>query len=130
MARAMVPLMIATLVVVVGSHVAAVGAEALVLLRVVPLYVVFVVVSVALGLLAGRSARLDVPSTRAVIFSTVIRNSLVVLPLALALPESLRLAPLAVVTQTLVELVAMVVLVRVVPLLARDRSMSGGVPRS
>ena len=74
----------------------------------------------AIGLLAGRVARLDVPSTRAVMFSAATRNSLVALPLALALPDSLSIAPLAVVTQTLVELVAMIVLVRLVPRIARQ----------
>lgn len=121
MAGAMVPLMMATLAVVIGSQIAAVGARALDLVRVVPLYVAFVIVAVLIGKLAGRLARLDVPSTRAVMFSAATRNSLVVLPLALALPTSLGIAPLAVVTQTLVELVAMVVLVRLVPLLERVR---------
>lgn len=45
-----------------------------------------------------------------------------VLPLALALPAELDMAQLAVVTQTLVELVAMVALVRVVPLLVPSRA--------
>ncbi len=53
-------------------------------------------------------------------FSAATRNSLVVLPLALALPAPLGIAPLAVVTQTLVELVAMVVLVRLVPMLTPE----------
>ena len=119
-AAAMVPLMMLTLVVVVGSQVAAVGAEVRSLARVVPLYVAFVVVAVAVGVLASRVARLDVPASRAAVFSVATRNSLVVLPLALALPENLSIAPLAVVTQTLVELVAMVVLVRVVPLMVRE----------
>ncbi|ACZ21174.1 arsenite efflux pump ACR3-like permease [Sanguibacter keddieii DSM 10542] len=119
-AGAMVPLMMATLAVVVGSQVAAVGSEAATLVRVVPLYVGFVVVALLLGRVASRVARLDVPATRAVMFSTVTRNSLVVLPLALALPPELAIAPLAVVTQTLVELVAMVVLVRLVPRLVPE----------
>lgn len=123
MAGAMVPLMMATLAIVIGSQIAAVGAEALQLARLVPIYVVFVVVAVALGRAVGAVARLDVAGTRAAMFSVATRNSLVVLPLALALPPSLGIAPLAVVTQTLVELVAMVVLVRVVPRLARG---SGG----
>lgn len=120
MAQAMVPLMMATLATVVGSQIAAVGAQLRSLALLVPLYVAFVVVAVAIGLLGARAARLDVPSTRAVMFTAATRNSLVVLPLALALPASLALAPLAVVTQTLVELVAMVVLVRVVPVLAPE----------
>ncbi|MBI9113730.1 arsenic resistance protein [Sanguibacter suaedae] len=126
MAAAMVPLMMVTLAVVVGSQVAAVGSEAAALARVVPLYVGFVVVAVLLGRVAARLGRLDVPATRAVMFSTTTRNSLVVLPLALALPPQLAIVPLAVVTQTLVELVAMVVLVRLVPRLAPDRPTPAG----
>ena len=117
MAAAMVPLMMATLAVVIGSQIAAVGSQVLTLLRVIPVYVGFVVVTIAAGRLAGRAARLDNPGTRAIMFSVATRNSLVVLPLALALPPALAIAPLAVVTQTLVELVAMVVLVRLVPAL-------------
>ncbi|MFY9633432.1 MAG: bile acid:sodium symporter [Cellulosimicrobium cellulans] len=115
MAGAMVPLMMATLAVVIGSQIAAVGSEVLTLVRILPLYIAFVLIAVMVGKVAGRVARLDVPATRAVIFSVSTRNSLVVLPLALALPGSLSIAPLAVVTQTLVELVAMVVLVSIVP---------------
>ena len=122
MAASMVPLMMATLAVVVGSQIAAVGSQAMSLVRVVPLYVAFLVVAGAIGLVAGRVARLDVAATRAVVFSAATRNSLVVLPLALALPPALGLAPLAVVTQTLVELVGMVVFVRLVPRLVGPRA--------
>lgn len=117
---AVVPLMMATLAVVIGSQIAALGGHGLQLLRLAPLYAAFVVIALALGRAAGALARLDGPSTRSVIFSVATRNSLVVLPLALAMPPELGIAPLAVVTQTLVELVAMVVLVRVVPSIARD----------
>ena len=44
---------------------------------------------------------------------------LVILPLALALPAALDVAPLVVVTQTLVELLVMVAMVRLVPALVR-----------
>jgi ACR3 family arsenite efflux pump ArsB len=115
MAASMVPLMMATLAVVVGSQIAAVGSQVAALGRLIPLYAAFVVLAVAVGRLAARTARLDVAATRAVMFSSATRNSLVVLPLALALPPALGIAPLAVVTQTLMELVAMVVLVRLVP---------------
>lgn len=120
MAGAMVPLIMVTLAVVIGSQIAAVGSQVLALVRVIPLYIAFVVIAVTIGRVAGRVARLDVPATRAVMFSVATRNSLVVLPLALALPATLGIAPLAVVTQTLVELVAMVVLVRLVPVFVRS----------
>lgn len=122
MAGAMVPLMMLTLAVVIGSQVAAVGSQLGALLRVVPLYIAFVILAVAIGVVAGRAARLDIPAARAVTFSVATRNSLVVLPLALALPPSLAIAPLAVVTQTIVELIAMVILVRLVPTLTPHRA--------
>ena len=120
MAGAMVPLMMATLAVVIGSQIAAVGSEVAALARVVPIYVAFVVIAVLIGKFAGRVSGLDIPGTRAVMFSAATRNSLVVLPLALALPAELGIAPLAVVTQTLVELIAMVILVRLIPRIARE----------
>ncbi|MCT2178438.1 bile acid:sodium symporter [Brachybacterium muris] len=115
MQDAMVPLMVATLAVVVASQIAGVGDRLGDLLRTVPVYVLFAAAMGAFGLLAGRLARLDVPGRRALVLSGVTRNSLVVLPLALALPAAYALAPLAVVTQTLVELIVLVMLVRLVP---------------
>jgi len=88
----MVPLMMATLAVVVGSQIAAVGTRITSLLQVIPLYVAFLVIMVIVGIMAGRLAGLDVPATRALVFSGSTRNSLVVLPLALALPAPLSLA--------------------------------------
>lgn len=128
LAGAVTPLLMLTLAVVVGSQIAAVGAEAVALARLVPIYLGFAAVMVGVGILAGRMARLDVPRIRAVVFSGVTRNSLVVLPLALALPASLGIAPLAVVTQTLVELVCLLVLVRLVPMLVRARASGAGDP--
>lgn len=122
MAGLMVPLMMATLAVVVGSQIAAVGSQVASLMRVIPIFVVFVIAAVFVGLAVSRIARLDVPSTRAVMFSAATRNSLVVLPLALALPAPLSIAPLVVVAQTLVELVAMVVLVRAIPAVTQTPS--------
>lgn len=112
---AMVPLMVATLALVVASQISAVSERLGALVQVVPVYVAFATVMVPVGMAAGRLAGLDVPGRRAIAFSGATRNSLVVLPLVLALPTAFDLAALVVVTQTLVELVAMVVLVRLVP---------------
>lgn len=125
MAGAMVPLMMTTLAVVIGSQIIAVGSEVAALVRVVPIYIAFVIIAVLVGQVAGRVSRLDVPGTRAVMFSAATRNSLVVLPLALALPAELGIAALAVVTQTLVELIAMVILVQAVPRITRAAPPSG-----
>lgn len=121
---ATVPLMMLTLAVVVASQIAGVGAQLGSLALAIPVYLLFAAVMLPLGALTGRIAGLDVPSRRALAFSGATRNSLVVLPLALALPPAFALVPLAVLTQTLVELVLMVVFVRPVPRLIPDRTGS------
>jgi ACR3 family arsenite transporter len=110
-----VPMMGLTLLVVIASQLPRVYDSIGRIAAVVPVYVAFLVV---MPLLARTLARfLDMPpgEGRALVFTSVTRNSLVVLPLALALPAGYELAPAVVVTQTLVELTGMVVLTRVVP---------------
>lgn len=114
-AATMVPLMVITLAVVVASQIAGVSARLGALLLVIPVYVLFAAVMVPIGAAASWAARLDVPASRAVVFSGATRNSLVILPLVLALPAQFDLAPLVVVTQTLVELVIMVIFIRLIP---------------
>lgn len=112
---AMVPLMMLTLAVVVASQIGGVSAQLGSLLLAIPVYVLFAAVMIPIGVAASRAAKLDVPGQRAVVFSGATRNSLVVLPLVLALPAAFDLAPLVVVTQTLIELIVMVVFVRLIP---------------
>ncbi len=81
----------------------------------VPVYVVFAVAAPLLGWGVGRMFRLDVANGRALAFSAATRNSLVVLPLALAVPGAVPLLPAVVVTQTLVELMSELVYVRLMP---------------
>ena len=116
----MVPLLMATLIVVIGSQITAVGSKIDSLLAVVPIYAAFLLIMVPLGMLAAKPALLDASARRAVVFSGATRNSLVVLPLALALPEPLSLAALVVVTQTMIELVGMIFFVWAVPRLIPD----------
>lgn len=115
MTAAMVPLMAVTLFVVVASQMPQLDGRRDEVAAAVPVYVGFAVIMTALGLLAARASRLDVAAGRALVFSGVTRNSLVVLPLALALPATYAVTPAVVVTQTLVELVVMVVLIRLLP---------------
>lgn len=117
---AMVPLMMLTLAVVVASQIAGVARQLGSLLLVVPVYLLFAAIMVPLGAAAAGWVRLDAPGRRAIVFSGATRNSLVVLPLVLALPAAFDLVPLVVVTQTLVELLIMVVFVRLIPRLIRS----------
>ncbi|MGR6656427.1 arsenic resistance protein [Pseudomonas mosselii] len=115
-----VPAMALVLVAVIGSQIGVVTSQLDNLLPVVPVYLGFALLAPLLGWFAARLFTLSTGEARAVTFSAATRNSLVVLPLALALPESIRaLAAAAVITQTLVELVSELVYVRAVPALVR-----------
>lgn len=115
MDAAMVPILAVTLAVIVAAHVGTVRDHVSALLGVLPVYVAFLVAAPLLGVVVSRLFRQDAATARATVFSGSTRNSLVVLPLALALPQPLAAASAAVVAQTVVELIGMIVLVRVVP---------------
>ena len=68
-----------------------------------------------LGWAVSRAAGLDARSGRALAFSAATRNSLVVLPLALAVPGAVPLLPAVIVAQTLVELVASLIFIHAIP---------------
>jgi len=110
-----VPMMCVTLFVVIGSQLPRVQDSIGQVAAVIPVYVAFLVIMPLLGRLAAGLLEMDVGESRALVFTSVTRNSLVILPLALALPSEYALAPAVVVTQTLVELSGMVVLTRIVP---------------
>jgi ACR3 family arsenite efflux pump ArsB len=90
--------------------------------RVVPIYVAFAILAPLIGWFVARQFRLDAPAGRAVAFSASTRNSLVVLPLAFAVPGAVPVLPAIIVAQTLVELVSELVYVRVVPRLGERKS--------
>ena len=113
-----VPAMALVLMVVIGSQITAVVRDIGLLAPVIPVYIGFLLLAPLMGALASRLFKLPATTARAVTFSASTRNSLVVLPLALALPEDIRgLAAAAVITQTLVELVGELLYIRLMPLL-------------
>ncbi|CAO5238012.1 arsenic resistance protein [Frankia sp. AgKG'84/4] len=112
---AMVALLAAVLLVVLASQLPKLDGRFGDAAAVVPFYLAFLVVMAFAGTALGRLFRLDAPAGRAVLFSGATRNSLVVLPLALALPDRFALAPVVVVAQTLIEVLGMVAYVRLVP---------------
>ena len=117
----MVPLMMLTLFVVIASQVEAVSDQFTDIATVVPLYVAFLMVVIPIGGGMSKLGGLGFKEQQAIVFSGATRNSLVVLPLALALPAGLEIAAVVVVTQTLVELVGMVVYVRIIPLIFHEK---------
>lgn len=115
-----VPATALVLFIVVAAVVPQLGAAAGAALQVIPVYIAFAIVAPLLGWLVARIAKLDAPAGRAVAFSTATRNSLVVLPLALAVPGAIPVLPAIIVTQTLVELCGELVYIRVLPRLAHS----------
>ncbi len=115
-----VPLLAVTLFLVIGAEVGRVEEAAGEIARVVPVYVGYLIVIPIVARLAGWLFKLHAGAGRALVFSAGTRNSLVVLPLALAVPEVGGLVAAVVVTQTLVELVGEVVYIRWVPRLVPE----------
>lgn len=114
-----VPATVLVLFVVIGAVGPKLGPAIETILRVLPVYIVFALCAPVLGALTGKLFRLDPMSIRAVAFSASTRNSLVVLPLALAVPGALPVLPAVIVTQTLVELVSTLVYIQVIPRLIK-----------
>ncbi|WP_239689308.1 arsenic resistance protein [Pseudomonas savastanoi] len=113
-----VPAMAAVLVVVIGSQISAVVRDMDKLLPVIPVYIGFMLLAPLVGALVAGGFKLPASTARSVAFSSSTRNSLVVLPLALALPDEIRgLAAAAVITQTLIELVSELIYIRAIPAL-------------
>ena len=121
-AWAPVPLMALTLFLVMGAEVPRIRNALGDVLGVVPVYIAYVVAAPIIGWLIARIFRLDAGAGRALVFSASTRNSLVVLPLALAAPVDGGLVAAVVVTQTFVELLAELAYIRVVPRLWAARA--------
>ncbi|MQR94498.1 arsenic resistance protein [Fictibacillus phosphorivorans] len=111
-----VPFMALVLIVVVASQIGKVYNDFTIIINVVPIYVLFLIIMPIVSRLIARIFSLDIGAGRALIFSMGTRNSLVVLPLALALPEAWRtLAAAVIVTQTMVELIGELIYIKAVP---------------
>lgn len=107
-----VPATALVLLVVVAAVTPQHGAARDIALKVAPIYGAFAVAAPLMGWLVSRAFRLEAPAGRAVAFSAATRNSLVVLPLALAVPGAVPVLPAIIVTQTVVELVSELVYMR------------------
>lgn len=120
-----VPFMALTLFVVVSSQIGKLSTYIDSIITVIPIYIAFMVIMPIISRVIAKWFKLDVGSGRALIFSGATRNSLVVLPLALALPDHLStLVAAIIVTQTIVELVGELIYIRLVPnvLLRQERT--------
>lgn len=111
-----VPLMALTLFVIVASQMSKLSSYADTIVKVIPIYLAFMIIMPVITRLIVKYFSLDIRSGRAVVFSAGTRNSLVVLPLALSLPDQWSsLVAAIIVTQTIVELVGELIYIRLVP---------------
>jgi ACR3 family arsenite efflux pump ArsB len=111
-----VPLMALVLFMVIGSQMNRVVKEFNVIIAVIPIYILFHIVSPLISRIISSVFSLGPSDGRALIFSGGSRNSLVVLPLALTLPgEMATIAASVVVTQTIIELIAELLYIYIVP---------------
>lgn len=116
-----VPLVAVVVFLVAASQVSVVTDSLDLLPRLGVAYVAFAVAALVIGVASSRLAGLEPASARTLTFSVGTRNSFVVLPFALAVPDAYQLAVVVVVFQSLVELVAMVAYLQVVPRLLPER---------
>jgi len=114
-----VPATAIVLFIVVAAVVPQLGQAIDEVVTVVPIFIAFAFVAPLLGWPVCKMFSLNVPSSRAIAFSTSTRNSLVVLPLALAIPGAIPVLPAIIITQTLVELISELLYVRIIPRLIK-----------
>ncbi|EMA6343479.1 arsenic resistance protein [Bacillus cytotoxicus] len=120
-----VPFMALTLFVVVASQIGKLPDFINQVIQVVPIYIAFMVIMPIIAKYIAKLFKLDVSSGRTLIFSSFTRNSLVVLPLGLALPDISTLVAAIIVTQTIVELISELIYIRVVPnVLLQDKTIN------
>lgn len=117
-----VPLMAFVLIVVVASQISKVYHDFEVIIGVIPIYISFLVIMPLISRLLVSIFQLNIGAGRALVFSTGTRNSLVVLPLAFALPDSIAaLTAAVIVTQTIIELAGELIYIKLVPnLIVKD----------
>ncbi|MFK4046199.1 arsenic resistance protein [Roseomonas mucosa] len=97
-------------------------------LQALPLYIAYALIAPLLGWGVSRLAGLEAPAGRAVAFSAGTRNALVVLPLAFAVPGAVPVLPAVIVMQTLVELVASLAYMRLIPKLGSQDQTAIAAP--
>ncbi|MNW51918.1 Sodium Bile acid symporter family protein [compost metagenome] len=110
------PFMAIVLFVVIASQIGRVYEDFSIIVAVIPIYALFHLITPFISRAIASLFQIGPNDGRALIFSSGTRNSLVVLPLALTLPEEMAaIAASVIVTQTVIELFAELVYIRFVP---------------
>lgn len=110
-----VPATAFVLFIVLASVTPQVGLAQQAAFQALPIFIIFAIVSPIIACIVTRFFKLDSNSARAISFSASYRNSLIILPLALAIPGSIPVVPAVILTQTIVELCFLPIYVKVIP---------------
>ncbi len=113
-----IPVLMMTLVLflIAASQISKVYEDYGLIMQVVPIYITYMVVVMLIGWIIALLFHLKTLATRTLLFSGGTRNSLVILPLALSLPDSWsNIVTAVIVTQTIIELLGELIYVRVIP---------------
>lgn len=110
-----VPLLALVLLLVAASHITQVSRSLSVLPWVLLVSLLYLAGALAIAVLVARAMRLPTAQGRTLAFSLSTRNSFIVLPFALSLPAGWEVTAAVIVTQSLIELCAMIACVRIVP---------------
>lgn len=110
-----VPLLALVVFVIAASQVNTVAGMSAVLIDVTLVFIAYLVFAALLGRWLGRRFGLGARAARTLVFSLGTRNSFVVLPIALTLPDALQAAVVVIVFQSLVELFGMIAYLSLVP---------------
>lgn len=111
-----VPFMALVLLIIIASQITELLNHQQLLLKIIPIYVAFMVVMLPLNIMMGKFFRLQSEAKRTLIYSAGTRNSLAVLPFVLALPKEMAIvATIIIVTQTIIELMGELIYVKITP---------------
>lgn len=115
-----VPLLALVVFLIAGSQISLVLENVAYLWSVLLVFTLYLIAAAFIGKWLSVRFNFSAPVGRTLTFSLGTRNSFVMLPLALSLPEAWQLAVVVIVFQSLVELFGMVVYLRWLPRLIRD----------
>ena len=105
---------------VIGSQIHKITHDLNIVVTVLPIYIIFIIIAPFIGYLSGKLFALETATLRTLAFSSSTRNALVVLPLALSLPDSwVTITTTVIITQTLVELVGEIFYIKIIPRLIK-----------
>ena len=101
---------------IVGSQINKIIHNLNILITVIPIYICFLIIAPLIGTLCGNLFKVTQETKRTIAFSSSTRNALVVLPLALGLPNHwVTITTTVIITQTLCELLGELIYIKMIP---------------